>query len=138
MRVAKTALLVLIVVAVGAAVWHYLYVPWKYRQDTRALATLLESCTSSEFSIREFLSGATSSYTIEGRSGDLCRVQFSMLGGERLVCAFPVEDLPGIAGGYRRLAESVDLFGNVSFSYDSADPDPLTVALSSETCAVER
>lgn len=137
MKLFKILFAVVVVAVIAFFTWNYFAGPLKYKRDMQAFAGSVEQCEVFSQPIYMSVAGTSLVHAVDGPSEDNCLVRMETHGPHEIHCAFPKADLPGIARGFRDMADAVDMFGGYSFQYSSSDPDPLTSALNSDACTTK-
>lgn len=125
---------VVVLAVVGFGAFQYQYGGLRVKRDMVAFGGHMIDCKPYVQDFYDPLSRRTMNRRVEGPADGKCLVQMQTYGPEPLVCNFPIEDMPMIGAGFADLAGDIDIFGNISFSYNSADETPLYVALNSGAC----
>ncbi len=73
-------------------------------------------------------------HAVDGRRGHLCDIRIETLGPHVIHRAFPNDQLGVLAKVFSDMGQAVGIFGGTSLKVSTSTPDPLTLALNSDSC----
>jgi hypothetical protein len=137
MKILKLVLLLVVVAVAGYWTWNYFAGPLKDRRDIRQLGVSIASCTPFSQVARTAHGGEKLTHNVEGLTEDgNCRFHLQTAGTEKIRCEISSAEMAAVGNAYADFAETIGIFGNVTISYNSQEPDVWNATVNSPACEI--
>lgn len=140
MRILKLILAAVLVGVIGFLVWNWFFGPLKAKRQFAAYTEAMATCTPLEQTVTALTRGLTLHRSVKGPDGDTCGIEMQTPAPfpEFLVCDLPLDQMPQLAASYLKQNDDIGLFGITGVQIDINSDDPMSVAMNSEACRIER
>lgn len=136
----KRALILVLVLVIGFFAWNWFFGPLKAKRQFAAYTEAMSDCRPLEQTVTAMTGGRTLSRSVRGPHGATCGIEMQTPAPfpEFLVCDLPLDQMPVLAADYLRQNDNIGLFGITRVQIDINSDDPMTAAMNSPACRIER